>query len=110
MMFTYELPCRVCLGTSRTNVLNETASACNKIVGSIVSHFIAQSAEKVSLPEVICATEDVLDSENLSAPTKRVETVGPVDEYLLDQYVLNQDMAVKLWRLYEQKTSLSWSP
>lgn len=122
MMFAYELQRRVQTagknvqvqvchpGASRTNLLNDTASVFNKIIWSILSRFIAQSAEKGSWPEVMCATEKTLKPEKLYGPTKRADTVGPVDECPLDECALDRDMAAKLWTLSEQKTSLSWSP
>lgn len=122
MMFAYELQRRiraargsaqvqVCHpGASRTNLLKDTASAFNKIVWSLSSRFIAQSAEKGSWPEVMCATEEGLKPETLYGPTKRTEMVGPVGECPLDEVALNREMAAKLWTLSEQKTSLSWSP
>ena len=122
MMFAYELQRRVQAagktvqvqvchpGASRTNLLNDTASAFNKIVWSIASRFIAQSDEKGSWPEVMCATEETLETEKLYGPTRRAQTVGPVDECPLDKCALEQDMAAKLWTLSEQKTSLRWSP
>lgn len=122
MMFAYELQRRVqdagknvqiqvCHpGASRTNLLNDTASTFDKIVWSILSPIIAQSAEKGSWPEVMCATEKTLKSEKLYGPTKRAETVGPIDECPLDECALDLDMAAKLWTLSEQKTSLRWSP
>ena len=122
MMFAYELQRRVQAagknvlvqvchpGASRTNLLNDTASVFNKIIWSIASRIIAQSAEKGSWPEVMCATEEALESEKLYGPTRRADTVGPVDECLLDKCVLDQNMAAKLWTLSEQKTSLNWLP
>ena len=122
MMFAYELQRRVQTasknvqvqvchpGASRTNLLNDTASTFNKILWSILSRIIAQSAEKGSWPEVMCATEETLKPEKLYGPTRRAETVGPVDECPLDECALDRDMAAKLWTLSEQKTSLSWSP
>ena len=122
MMFAYELQRRVQVagknvqvqvchpGASRTNLLNDTASTFNKIVWSILSRIIAQSAEKGSWPEVMCATEEEVESEKLYGPTKRAEMVGPVGECPLDNCALDQEMAAKLWTLSEQKTSLSWSP
>lgn len=122
MMFAYELQRRiqaagksvqiqVCHpGASRTNLLKDTASFFNKIVWSILSRIIAQSAEKGSWPEVMCATEEELEAKTLYGPTKRAEMVGPVGECPLDEVALNQEMAAKLWTLSEQKTSLSWSP
>lgn len=122
MMFAYELQRRVeaagknaqvhvCHpGASRTNLLKDTASTFNKIAWSILSRVIAQSAEKGSWPEVMCATEEELEQETLYGPTKRADTVGPVGACPLDEVALNQDMATQLWTLSEQKTSLSWSP
>ncbi|APZ90491.1 Ribitol 2-dehydrogenase [Fuerstiella marisgermanici] len=89
MMFAYELQRRVeaaeknvtvqvCHpGASRTNLLKDTASTFNKIVWSILSRVIAQSAEKGSWPEVMCATEETVETEKLYGPTKRAQTVGP---------------------------------
>jgi NAD(P)-dependent dehydrogenase (short-subunit alcohol dehydrogenase family) len=122
MMFAYELQRRVKAadknvdvqvchpGASRTNLLQDTASTFNKIVWSLASRVIAQSAEKGSWPEVMCATEEGLGAERLFGPTKRGQTVGPIDECPLDKVALDSDMAAKLWTLSEQKTSLSWSP
>ena len=121
MMFAYELQRRikaanknvqvqVCHpGASRTNLLKDTASTFNKIVWSILSRLIAQSAEKGSWPEVMCATEDGLKPETLYGPTKRAEMVGAIGECPLQEFVLDRDMAAKLWTLSEQKTSLNWS-
>ena len=121
MMFAYELQRRiqaagknvkvqVCHpGASRTNLLMDTASTFNKILWSILSRIIAQSAERGSWPEAMCATQEGLRPGKLYGPTKRAETVGPVGECPLDEVALNQDMATKLWTLSEQKTSLSWS-
>ena len=121
MVFAYELQRRVTAagksvqvqvchpGASRTNLLQDTASLFNKMLWSVLSRVIAQSAEKGSWPEVMCATEEGLTSETLYGPTKRAETVGPVGECQLDEVALNRDMAAKLWTLSEQKTSLRWS-
>lgn len=122
MMFAYELQRRVRAagksiqvqvchpGASRTNLLMNTASPFNKMVWSLLSRVIAQSAEKGSWPEVMCATAEGLKSEALYGPTKRAETVGPIGECPLEKLALNQEAAAKLWTLSEQKTSLRWSP
>ncbi|GAB5494800.1 MAG: SDR family oxidoreductase [Phototrophicaceae bacterium] len=121
MMFAYELQRRVQAtgknvqvqvchpGASRTNLLEDNASPATKFLWNILSRFIAQSAEKGSWPEVMCATEEGLKQQALYGPTKRAETVGPVDENQLEAHALNQEMASKLWTLSEQKTSFSWS-
>ncbi|WP_086932878.1 SDR family oxidoreductase [Agarilytica rhodophyticola] len=121
MMFAYELQRRieakdisiqvqVCHpGASRTNLLKDTASTFNKIVWSILSRIIAQSAEKGSWPEVMCAVEKNLKPTTLYGPTKRAEMVGPIGNCPLDKVALEQEMATKLWKISEEKTSLKWS-
>ena len=120
MMFAYELQRRVeaagkgivvqaCHpGASRTNLLMDTASTFNKVIWSLLSRVVAQSAEKGAWPEVMCAAEDAVESGKLYGPTKRAETVGPVDECPLDECVLDQEMATQLWTVSEKKTSLNW--
>jgi len=122
MMFAYELQRRVqsagknvqvhvCHpGASRTNLLQDTASPFMKGLWSVLSVFIAQSAEKGSWPEVMCATEEGLEPARYFGPTRRGDTVGPVGECALDEVALDQEMATRLWAVSEQKTSLSWSP
>jgi len=121
MMFAYELQRRVQTagkpvqvhvchpGASQTNLLKDTASRFNKIVWAIASRFIAQSAEKGSWPEVLCATEDGLKPETLYGPTKRMETVGAIGECPLAAHALDRDMATKLWTVSEEKTGFTWS-
>ena len=122
MMFAYELQRRVQAasknvqvqvchpGASRTNLLEDNASRATKLLWNLLSRFIAQSAERGSWPEVMCATEDGLKSAALYGPTRRAETVGPIDECPLEELALNEEAAAKLWTLSEQKTSLIWSP
>ena len=121
MMFAYELQRRVQAagrsvevqvchpGASRTNLLKDTASRFNKVVWSILSRIIAQSAEKGAWPEVMCATEEGLGLAKLFGPTKRAQTVGPVDECPLEELALDREAAARLWTVSEQKTSLRWS-
>ncbi|GGP69136.1 oxidoreductase [Shewanella saliphila] len=121
MMFGYELQRRikaagknvevqVCHpGASRTNLLMDTASTFNKMLWAVMSRVIAQSAEKGAWPEVMCATEQGLKPGTLYGPTKRANTVGPVDQNKLESIALDQDMAAKLWALSLDKTSLNWS-
>ncbi len=122
MMFAYELQRRIQAtgknvvvqachpGASRTNLLMDTASTFNKMVWSILAPLVAQSADKGSWPEVMCATEAQVESGKLYGPTKRADTVGPVGENLIDECVMDPEMAARLWGLSEEKTSLKWSP
>jgi len=121
MMFAYELQRRVQAagksvqvqvchpGASRTNLLNDTASLPMKLLWNVLSRVIAQSAEKGSWPEVMCATEEGLKSAAFYGPTKRAETIGPIGECPLEEHALDEEVAAKLWTLSEQKTGLSWS-
>lgn len=120
MIFAYELQRRVrsagksvavhvCHpGASRTNLLKDTASPFNKVLWALLSPIIAQSAEKGSWPEVMCATEAGLEDESLYGPT-RMEMTGPIDQCPLKALALDQESATKLWALSEEKTSLSWT-
>ena len=111
MVFAYELQRRieaagknvqvqVCHpGASRTNLLQDTANTFQKTLWSVLSLF-AQSAERGAWPEVMCATEEGLESEKYYGPT-RFEMVGPVGECPLEEFVLNREMAAKLWTLSE---------
>lgn len=120
MMFGYELQRRIQAagkkvavyichpGASRTNLLMDTASTFNKLLWSVLSRIIAQSAERGAWPEVMCATEQELQPAKLYGPTKRANTVGPVAENELDAVALDQEMAAKLWNISLEKTALTW--
>ncbi|WP_353827209.1 SDR family oxidoreductase [Agromyces sp. SYSU T0242] len=119
MMFGYELQRRVSAagrsvqvqvchpGASRTNLLQDTASTFQKGLWSVLSIF-AQSAEKGSWPEVMCATEDGLEPAKYYGPT-RFAMVGPVGECPLEEFALDEGMAAELWAVSEEKTGLSWT-
>ncbi|RMF19172.1 MAG: SDR family oxidoreductase [Candidatus Dadabacteria bacterium] len=117
MMFAYELqrrsdkvPVYVCHpGASRTNLIATSGSRFDRIIWSIASRIIAQSAEKGAWPEVMCATEDGLKQQALYGPTRRAETVGPVGEGRLDPCALDREAARKLWDISEQKTGFRWN-
>ncbi|MBE9043585.1 SDR family oxidoreductase [Pleurocapsales cyanobacterium LEGE 10410] len=120
MIFAYELQRRIEVanksvrvqvchpGASRTSLIEGNANLTTKLLWKLLSP-MAQSAEKGSWPEVMCATEEGLQSQKYYGPT-RFEMVGPIGECPLEEFVLNQEEAGKLWTLSEQKTSLSWSP
>ena len=121
MMFAYELHRRVkragkhiqvqvCHpGASRTHLIKRDNIRLDvKILFTLLSPFIAQSAEKGAWPEVMCATEEELAVEKLYGPTKRGQLVGPIGECSLDNNVLNREEAAQLWTLSEEKTSQHW--
>lgn len=119
MVFAYELQRRIQVanknvrvfvchpGASRTNLLKDTASTFQRTLWAVLSVF-AQSAEKGSWPEVMCATQEGLKPAKYYGPT-RFEMVGPVGECRLEEFALDREMASKLWNVSEQKTSFSWS-
>ncbi|MGR0279007.1 SDR family oxidoreductase [Marinomonas dokdonensis] len=120
MMFAYELQRRikaanktlgvyVCHpGASRTNLLKDTASALNKMIWGLMAPIMAQSAEKGAWPEVMCATQPSLLELALYGPTKRMETVGAVDQCPLAPLALDKAAAQQLWQVSEQKTVFQW--
>ncbi|MEM7262743.1 MAG: SDR family oxidoreductase [Planctomycetota bacterium] len=122
MLFAYELQRRVHAagkrvqvhvchpGASRTNLLKDTAGFVLRTLWAVLSRFVAQSAERGSWPEVLCATEDGLTPETLYGPTKRAETVGAIGVCPLRELALDRNVAAQLWTASEQKTSLSWAP
>lgn len=121
MIFGYELQRRVAAagkevivqvchpGASRTNLINETASLRDRILSRTILPLIAQSAERGAWPEVMCATEEELESQKFYGPTKRAETVGPVGECSLDPCALDEEAAKELWALSEEKVGYKWS-
>ncbi len=117
MMFAYELQNRikeanknvkvyVCHpGASRTSLINEKAKLTSRILFSIMSLLpIVQSAEKGAYPEVMCATEDELEQEAYYGPTGTMNWSGPVGECKLEPFVLDREIASKLWTISEDQT------
>ena len=123
MMFGYELQRRaaeagrsvvvqVCHpGASQTGLLEgDNLSFFLKTAWKLMAPFVAQSAERGCWPEVLCAAEPEVQSRVLYGPTRRGETVGPVDQGTLEAHALDREAAAQLWSLSEEKTSLSWTP
>lgn len=97
-------------GASRTSLINEKASSMTRFLFSIMAKLpIVQSAEKGAYPEVMCATEDGLEQQAYYGPTGRMNWIGPVDACEFEPFVLDREVAGRLWTLSEEKTSLSWS-
>jgi len=121
MVFAYELQQRikdvgknvqvqVCHpGAARTTLAQEEASFATRILLKLLSP-LAQSAEKGSWPEVLCATEDDLELAALYGPTKRGGFAGEIGRCQLLPHALDRGIAEKLWAISEEKTGLSWSP
>lgn len=120
MMFAYDLERRVKAaglpisvhvchpGMAKTTLAKEESGGLIKLLLMVAAPF-AQSAERGSWPEVLCATEDGLKEAAYYGPTKRGELAGPIGECTLETNVLDTDDADKLWQLSEKKTGVSWT-
>ena len=122
MMFAYELQNRikeankdvkvyVCHpGASKTSLINKDTPLMTRIMWSILSASpMVQSAEKGAYPEVMCATEDNLNQQTYYGPTGRMNWVGPVGECKLESFVLDKNIASKLWEVSEKETGCKWN-
>lgn len=120
MVFGYELERRILAskrnvtvhichpGASRTTLSKEEANLKTKILFTLLSP-LAQSAERGSWPEVMCATENRLKSMAYYGPTKRADMVGPVGECILEPFIFDKNVAGRLWKLSEEKTGVNWT-
>ncbi|MBX2877427.1 MAG: SDR family oxidoreductase [Saprospiraceae bacterium] len=117
IMFAYELQNRikeanksvgvyVCHpGASKTSLINKDASLMTRITWSILSISpMVQTAEQGAYPEIMCATEDNLKQQAYYGPTGRMNWVGPVGECELESFVLDREIATKLWTVSENQT------
>ncbi|WP_421979890.1 SDR family oxidoreductase [Roseibium sp.] len=116
MVFGYELQRRVQAagksvevqvchpGASRTGLIRDTAGTVTRVLAVLLSP-LAQSAERGSWPEVMCATEEGLEPATYYGPT-RFEMVGPVGACPLKAFVLDPQQARDLWALSETKTGV----
>lgn len=116
IMFAYELQNRikeankdvkvyVCHpGASKTSLINKDASLMTRIIWSILSISpMVQSAEKGAYPELMCATEDNLKQQAYYGPMGRSNWVGPVGECKLEPFVLDREIAARLWTISENQ-------
>lgn len=120
MMFAYDLERRVKAaglpvsvhvchpGMAKTTLAQEESAGFIKFMLTIAAPF-AQSAERGAWPEVLCATEENLKEAAYYGPTKRNEMAGPVGECVLEESVLDEDQASKLWEYSEKETGAQWS-
>jgi len=117
MMIGYELQSRindankntnvyVCHpGASKTSLINKNTPMITRIMWSILSNSpLVQSAEKGAYPEIMCATENELNEQAYFGPTGRSYWTGPVGECKLESFVLDKEVAKKLWTVSEEKT------
>ena len=96
-------------GASRTELGQDEANLFTKIMFKVMAYSPwAQSAEKGSWPEVMCATEEDLEELAYYGPTKRMDMVGAIGTCEMESHVLYETDAQKLWELSEEAVDCKW--
>ncbi len=120
MVFAYELQNRIQIagkkteiyvchpGAARTTLGAEEGNLITRILFKVLAP-LAQSAERGSWPEVMCATENNLKEKGYYGPTKRMDMSGPIGECKLEPFVLEREPAKKLWQMSEEATNCKWN-
>lgn len=70
---------------------------------------LTQPAENGAYPELMCATEEILDQTAFYGPTGRSNWVGPVGAHHLEPHAKDKAVAKRLWDLSEKTTGISWN-
>lgn len=96
-------------GYAATNLQTTGPSALMGFIMSIGNRLIAQSAERGSWPTLLAAAEPEAKGGAFYGPTKRGNTVGPVQECIPAPFAQDFEAAERLWEVSEQKTGVDWS-
>jgi len=97
-------------GASSTSLIKTSGSLLTRGIWQIMKLTpLVQSAEKGAYPQLMCATEPNLDQKGFYGPTKRMNTVGPVGEHVLEPHAKDKAVAERLWDLSEKETGLKWN-
>jgi len=97
-------------GSSRTNLINTSGSFMMKFIfGLMKMSPLTQSAEKGAYPQLMCATEPILDQNDFYGPTGRSNWVGPVGAHKLEPHAKDKTIAKRLWELSEKETGIKWN-
>ena len=86
----------------------DNVSVVLKTIWALVAPLIAQSAEKGSWPEVMCATEEGLEQRALYGPTGRAQFVGPVGKGTLNAHAYDKAVMAQLWEVSEAAVGFTW--
>ncbi|MFI4893230.1 MAG: SDR family oxidoreductase [Phycisphaerales bacterium JB058] len=97
-------------GWSKTTLVEEEGSLATRLMLAVMAPFMAQSAERGSWPEVLCATESDLQPSGFYGPTGMGYFRGPVGACELKAHALDRDAARQLWSVSEEMVGLRWSP
>ena len=121
MLFAYELQDRieaagrnasiyVCHpGASATSLIETSGSLGMRIAWGLVSKTpLVQSAERGAYPEVMCATEDGLDTKAYYGPTGLMNWTGPVGGVEPEPHAKDEPVAERLWTVSEEATGFEW--
>lgn len=96
-------------GASKTSLIKKDAPLATRITWALMAASpMVQSAEKGAYPEVMCAAEDELMEQAYYGPTKRNNWGGPVGECKLESFVLDREIADRLWTISEKETGQSF--
>ena len=97
-------------GSSRTNLINTSGSFMMKLIFNLMKLSpLTQSAEKGAYPQLMCATEPILDQSGFYGPTGRSNWVGPVGAHEIKQHAKDKAVSTRLWELSELETGLKWN-
>lgn len=122
MMFAYELQDRLAAagkdvgvyvchpGASRTSLVETSGNLPTRLAWKVFEKLpIVQSAELGAYPEVMCATEDGLESRAMYGPTGTLDWAGPVGKHNLEPYAYDKATMERLWELSETETGFEWA-
>ena len=97
-------------GSSRTNLINTSGSFMMKFIFNLMKLSpLTQSAEKGAYPQLMCATEPILDQRGFYGPTGRSNWVGPVGAHIIEPHAKDKAVAERLWELSEKETGVKWN-
>ena len=97
-------------GSSKTNLINTSGSFMMKFIFNLMKLSpLTQSAEKGAYPQLMCATEPILDQRGFYGPTGRSNWVGPVGAHIIEPQAKDKAVAERLWELSEKETGVKWN-
>lgn len=97
-------------GSSRTSLISTSGSLMMRIIfGLMKLSPLTQPAENGAYPQLMCATEEVLDQTAFYGPTGRSNWVGPVGAHHLEPHAKDKKVAQRLWEVSEKATGFSWN-
>lgn len=97
-------------GASRTNLIKTSGGLVTRFIWQILKYSpLVQSAERGAYPQLMCATEPILDQGGYYGPTGRNYFKGPVGECKLEPHAKDKNVSQRLWDLSEKETNFKWT-